>query len=674
MRLVMRGLAPLVLLVPLVVWLAPLVLLVPLVLLCAGCSADLDALFADEEALVALLPARPDESVAVACGMCAVGQCEKRRAACEKDDSCSRLLACKGPCSDPACLFACEAEHAARGEHNNFHTCLYDEKCPGDPDCVSECKAEHRAAETYDAYRACVFEDKCSDECATGKNWQCLGEFSWTPPDGGRASSPRLTIMVKDINRLDQVLPGAAGVSVCPCASPESCVRYAQAHSNSYGVATLESLPLDDDNAFDGYLRFRLDELDDNGIRQNRDIGRPIHDELTMEELVMPKYGETGRLNEIERFMRDTPEEGAAHIAARVFDCLNAPAPEISFSLPSDRVSLPSYRVALPFYNLTSEHGGPGTKTNETGMGGFGNLRDIVGTGSALIRAVRSGDGALISEREIEIETDTLTRVDLYPQGDTDTDKDADTDAGADAGTDGGTDAGTDADTGAEICQEPADDPGSWSDISDNFDTYTVGASLAEQAGDPWVVWDYNSGGPLDPVISDVQAFSGAKSILVETYDDLVLDLGTLAEGAYQIDFQIYVPAGNIAYFNILQRFWSEEESSGIQEDHNFWGVDVWFDHGGTGVVLGEGPYRTFDYAQDAWVAVSAVIDLDANQATMSIGGEEVHTWAWRNLDYGGASNCQRLAGVDFHGSPTDSIGDLGRARYYIDDVSVARL
>ncbi len=228
----------------------------------------------------------------------------------------------------------------------------------------------------------------------------------------------------------------------------------------------------------------------------------------------------------------------------------------------------------------------------------------------------------------------------------------------------------------ADICQEPADGTGSWSDISDNFDSYAVGANLAQEAGEPWVVWDYNSGGPLDAVISDAQAFSGANSLLVETDDDLVLELGTLAEGAYQIDFQIYVPSGNVGYFNIMQRFWSEEESSSGAEGYNFWGVNVWFDDGGTGVVVAGGQDPRFNYTQDVWVAVSALIDLDANEATMSIGGEEVHSWAW-DLDIlgiGGVLNCPRLGGVDFHGISTDSNDDEASARYYIDEVSVVRL
>ncbi len=409
--------------------------LLPLVLPGAGCSADLEALYADEQALVALLPARPDDEVAAACGMCALEQCEEERLDCERDDGCARLLKCRGKCSDPACLFECEAEHAARGEHNNFHTCWYESACTRDDDCMSECEREHEAAETYDAYRACVFEQACRDECATGQNWQCLGDYSWKPGDDGFVASPRLTVMVKDSLRLidpglrgPPLEPGAEGVNVDVCPSPRSdsaelCLTRV---TNALGIAVLEDLPLEDDGTFQGYLRFSLDgsivritpdesivrvsidESDDNGIAQDYAIGRPIYRELTMEHVVVPKRE---WLDDVESSMRIRPDRDAGHIMAVVRDCLNAPAPGIEFSLAGDH-------PGRSFYGVDAPEQAPGTETNETGMGGFGNIIDvgmILGSTWSTIRALRSGDGVLVSEKFVEVRADTLTRVDLYP-------------------------------------------------------------------------------------------------------------------------------------------------------------------------------------------------------------------------------------------------------------------
>jgi hypothetical protein len=380
-------------------------------LLLAGCTADLDALYADEQALIALLPARPDDPVAPGCGMCAKNNCEQQRLECEQDELCSKLLACKAPCSDPACLFECEADFEARGEHNNFHICLYDGKCPGDPDCVSECEAEHQAVEIYDAYRACVFEDECRQECATGENWQCLGDYSWTPDDAGSAAPPRLTVMVKDIDDLHGLYPGVEGADVTACSVSDLCKSNAQAFSNNFGIARFENLPLEDDNAFQGYLWFYLGPLDDEGIAYYvHHLGRPIYREVAMEEVLMPgaRY-----LDEIANSLGVALDQTEAHIKARVYDCLNAPAPNISFSLPS-----PTYQQGIiEFYSITSPtiYSAEEAETNEWGMGGFGNVRVPIFVNSGLIRAVRSSDGVLVSEQEIAVAPDALTMVDLYP-------------------------------------------------------------------------------------------------------------------------------------------------------------------------------------------------------------------------------------------------------------------
>jgi hypothetical protein len=371
------------------------------VLLGTGCSADLEALYADEEALIAQLPAKPDDEVAAACGMCAKQECEKKRLECEKDDLCSKLLECKGKCSDPACLFECEADFAAQGEHNNFYTCFYDDKCTGDPDCADECKTEHRAWDTYDAYRACVFEDECRDKCDAGNNWQCVGKYSWIPSDSEPVNPLGLTIMVKDIDDSQSAFPGAANVNVRACRLPDNCESPVDETSDKLGIARFEALPLDDNNAFRGYLSFYNVDLPDDPISQIRDTGRPIHRELTIHEVVAPlsRY-----LDEFKELANVEPLPGSAHIRARIYDCLNTPASGVSLSLPDDR-------EAVGFYSHSSVES-PETETNRSGTGGYVN---VIGSKTKVIRAVRSSDKVLVSEKEIKIGIRTVTNVDLYP-------------------------------------------------------------------------------------------------------------------------------------------------------------------------------------------------------------------------------------------------------------------
>lgn len=376
----------------------------------AGCNADLDALYADEDALIALLPARPDDPVAPACGMCAKQNCEQQRLDCEQDALCSQLLACKAPCDNPACLFECEADFEARGEHNNFHTCWYYSDCTSDESCADECLAEHDASDAYDVYRTCVFDSECKDECATGENWQCLGDYSWKPGDERFAADPRLTVMVKDIDLLTRPYSGIEGVEVYACAAYVSnvCTDEPQAISDGQGIAALERLQLEDDGTYQGHLRFVLHKSDDQGIEQTHAIGRPIHRQLTMEQVVMPKDDWLGKIEEL---MTIAPDRAAGHVSAVVHDCLNAPAPGIAFSLASDQ-------TGTVYYGVDSDEQAPGTETNETGTGGIGNVNLLLVNPNKItdrIRAVRSDDGSLVSELWVVIWPDALTRVDLYP-------------------------------------------------------------------------------------------------------------------------------------------------------------------------------------------------------------------------------------------------------------------
>jgi hypothetical protein len=135
----------------------------------------------------------------------------------------------------------------------------------------------------------------------------------------------------------------------------------------------------------------------------------------------------------------------------------------------------------------------------------------------------------------------------------------------------------------------------------------------------------------------------------------------------------MFVETDMLGYFNILQRFWTEdEEAGGEAQGFCFWGVDVFFDGDGTGVVMAEGDTIAFSYTADTWTAVSATIDVDLNEAAISIGGSEVHSWAW-NVGTDGENNCHQLGGVNFYGIGQDSGGDGGEPSFFIDDVSFAQ-
>lgn len=250
-------------------------------------------------------------------------------------------------------------------------------------------------------------------------------------------------------------------------------------------------------------------------------------------------------------------------------------------------------------------------------------------------------------------------------------DSGADTDADTDSDADGDTD--SDSDSDGECGPDDPDNAGDFADVSDDIDSYTAGSALADQAGAPWYTWNYSAGSAIDPLVSDAQSVSGANSIHVEADDDLVLSLGPLASGAYEIEFQIFVEAGMLGYFNILQRFWTEDESGGEASSYCYWGMDAYFDGDGTGLVWAENETTAFTYTEDAWTPVSATIDLDLNEAAVTIGDTELYTWPW-NVGTTGENDCPRLGGVNFYGATQDSSETDGTPSFFVDDVSATQL
>ena len=101
--------------------------------------------------------------------------------------------------------------------------------------------------------------------------------------------------------------------------------------------------------------------------------------------------------------------------------------------------------------------------------------------------------------------------------------------------------------------------------------------------------------------------------------------------------------------------------------------MDVFFDGDGSGIVRAEGEDISFSYTQDSWVAVNAVVDIDGNEATVTIGSTAVHTWDW-NVGNFGENDCPRLGGVDFYGPGYDSSETPADPGFYIDNVSVTQL
>ena len=178
----------------------------------------------------------------------------------------------------------------------------------------------------------------------------------------------------------------------------------------------------------------------------------------------------------------------------------------------------------------------------------------------------------------------------------------------------------------------------------DNIDTYTAGDYVGPYA-DWWSTWSGVEGTAEDGIVSDEYSVSGDNSVLIPEggTTDVILKLGNLSTGNYRLEWQMYVPDGKSAYYNI-----QETEVPGVA-----WNMEVYFGAD----VSGEGEFTvpvgpTFTYPVDQWFLVEHFVDLDANTIEVFINGTLTLSG-----EYTG-----NLGGIDFYSSS-------GINRYYLDDI-----
>lgn len=197
--------------------------------------------------------------------------------------------------------------------------------------------------------------------------------------------------------------------------------------------------------------------------------------------------------------------------------------------------------------------------------------------------------------------------------------------------------------------------------FTENFEAYTAGAFLAESAGDPWTTWSDAPGGSEDVMISTDQAYSGTNSVEFEGAaaggpGDIVLKLGDRTTGMYALNWWMYVPTGNGAYFNI-----QHDETPGIE-----WGLDVMFLADGTiETVADDVTNATTTYPHDEWFEVTMVIDLAMMEGVFVVNQNDPISWDFDTQVTGGAGMNQ-LGAINFF----TYAGGTDVPHFYLDDVS----
>jgi hypothetical protein len=200
-----------------------------------------------------------------------------------------------------------------------------------------------------------------------------------------------------------------------------------------------------------------------------------------------------------------------------------------------------------------------------------------------------------------------------------------------------------------------------------DFENFTAGGQVACQFPAEWTTWSNAPCGTEDAYVSTDYAFSGVNSVKVTGVNDLVKELGDLASGHYKLSFQMYIPTGNLGYFNILQDFAGASSQWGMQV---YLGDDNTGPTPGVGWIDGGGALAaSFNFDYDTWNLIEADIDLDQDWAEFYFNGALIHGYVWSSGTFG-TGTLNELDGVDFFAFA----GVGGTPLYYIDDFTMEDL
>jgi hypothetical protein len=153
---------------------------------------------------------------------------------------------------------------------------------------------------------------------------------------------------------------------------------------------------------------------------------------------------------------------------------------------------------------------------------------------------------------------------------------------------------------------------------------------------------------------------SGGKSVKIVFNDDVVKTFATspYSTDNYRIRFYVYIPSGKAGYFNTLAVF------AGTNSN---WGMEVYFDAGGTGRCFGgSSTPTTFTWVPNTWQLVEHFVNLTTNQSQFYFRGNLVRTWQW-TLGANGTAIPNQLHATNLYGATAND-------EMYVDDFSIVNL
>ena len=189
----------------------------------------------------------------------------------------------------------------------------------------------------------------------------------------------------------------------------------------------------------------------------------------------------------------------------------------------------------------------------------------------------------------------------------------------------------------------------------DNFEVYNTGPLDLSQSR-IWQRWDQTRD---FGTITAERANTGSKSLKLSSstgQSNILLPLGNIKSGRYRLSWKLFVPNNRGAVYNL------QHNSSG-----NHWAYTVQFATNKSGFVEGENK-KLFDftYAQDEWISVTQIIDIDEDRVELFINGKYINSWQFSlgNIQ-NKVSKSKTLGAVNIYTNSNNT--------YYIDDICFYR-
>jgi hypothetical protein len=207
--------------------------------------------------------------------------------------------------------------------------------------------------------------------------------------------------------------------------------------------------------------------------------------------------------------------------------------------------------------------------------------------------------------------------------------------------------------------------------LKETFESYEVGQYIAKDGGEHWTTWSKKEGGAEDGVIAES---NGNKYGHLTFGNDQVLLLGGYKSGEFDLELDVYVPAGSAAYYNVLHEFNGANSSwamqSYLQMTDNGTGSPVIAEGHGS-VHAGEANVADIPCVYDAWMHFRMRINANTDKAELyyTMPGQEEQKaceWQWSKDCFGESVVGRKLDAMNFYPSNNKS-------EYYIDNLMLKR-